>query len=476
MPAQIATHLNRLFERWAGQQPERMTPLPPSGSPRQYYRLAAPHATAIGAFNPDQKENAAFVYFSKHFRAKGLRVPQIYAEDLDRQVYLLEDLGDATLFACVTQARSAGTFPDAVLPLYRQVIEQLPRFQIEAGRDLDYQVCYLRAAFDQQSMLWDLNYFKYYFLKLAQIPFDEQGLEEDFQRFSAYLLQTDRDFFLYRDFQSRNIMLHRDAPYFIDYQGGRRGALPYDLASLLFDAKADLPPAIRDTLLAEYLDAVNRYIAVETQDFRRYFYGYALIRIMQAMGAYGFRGFYEGKAHFLQSIPYALDNLAWLLEHASLPIRLPVLQTVWERLAVSEKLRALGKSAGRLQVQVNSFSYKRGLPPDPSGHGGGYVFDCRALPNPGRYPEYQHLTGKDAAVIEFLEPRPEVQAFLRNICALVDQSVENYLQRNFTHLTINFGCTGGQHRSVYCAEQLAAHLQAAYDVDVRLQHLEQDTR
>lgn len=464
-----------MFEGWAREPVTTIAHLPQSGSDRRYYRISGAAATAIGAHNPDDKENVAFVTFSRHFRHKGLSVPEVLAEDLAHQVYLLQDLGDTTLFGFLSNLRNSRDFPDEALTLYKQVLSELPRFQVVGGQGLDYGVCYPRAHFDKQSMLWDLNYFKYYFLKLAKIPFDEQLLEDDFQRLTDYLLHADGGYFLYRDFQSRNIMLHGGEPYFVDYQGGRKGALQYDVASLLYDAKADIPPPVRAKLLQHYLESLQQIVRVDEAEFTAYYDGYVLIRLMQAMGAYGFRGFYEKKAHFLQSVPYALQNLAWLLENIGLPVAIPALRQVFERLVDSEELKRLG-SHPRLRVRINSFSYKRGIPVDDTGHGGGYVFDCRALPNPGRYPEYRDVTGKDAVVIKFFEKEPEVARFIDTVSQLVEHSVKTYQARQFANLMVSFGCTGGQHRSVYCAEHLAARLRNAFDVDITLRHIEQEMK
>jgi len=319
-------------------------------------------------------------------------------------------------------------------------------------------------------MLWDLSYFKYYFLKLAKISFDEQKLEDDFQTFCDFLLQTDCNYFLYRDFQSRNIMVYENHPFFIDYQGGRKGALQYDIASLLYDAKADIPQGVRNQLLEYYIESLKKYIPVNEKEFTEYYYGYVIIRIMQALGAYGFRGFYEKKEHFLQSIPYALDNLKWLLENTTIPVKLPTLMNVLQKLSQSEGLRQLGKKVYSLKVLITSFSYKNGIPVDDSGHGGGFVFDCRSLHNPGRYEEYKTLSGKDKEVIDFLKKEPTVYEFMNHVYGLVDKSIENYQKRGFTHLQINFGCTGGQHRSVFCANLLEEHLKMKLNVETELHH------
>jgi len=316
------------------------------------------------------------------------------------------------------------------------------------------------------------NYFKYYFLKLARIHFDEQALEEDFQTFTDYLLQTETDYFLYRDFQSRNIMLKDGKPYFIDYQGGRHGALHYDLASLLYDAKADMPDSVRKMLLGYYIITVSKLIPIDPEKFQQFFYGYVLIRIMQAMGSYGFRGFYEKKEHFLQSIPYALNNLASILTNVRFPVKIPALLDALENVVQSKRLKKISTDQRFLTVTINSFSYKRGIPVDVSGHGGGFVFDCRAIHNPGRYERYSSLTGKDSEVISFLDKEPEIKLFLKNVKSIVDQSVEKYLKRKFTNLMVSFGCTGGQHRSVYCAEALAKHLKAKFNIKLVLRHLE----
>ena len=343
-----------------------------------------------------------------------------------------------------------------VVEAYRKVVAELPRFQVVAGRDLNYKVCYPRSSFDRQSIAWDLNYFKYYFLRLAGIPFNEQALELDFSRLTKLLLAAPHDYFLYRDFQSRNVMLRSGQPWFLDYQGGRKGALHYDIASLLYDGKADLPPALRQELLDHYLDTLSGFIDLDRSAFMEHYYAYVYVRILQALGAYGFRGFYERKAHFLQSVPYALKNLRWLAHNVRLPVALPSLLDALQAMQASEKLRNLSAPAPGLTVRVFSFSFHNGIPADESGNGGGFVFDGRSLPNPGREEQYRQLTGKDEAVIEYLDRQPGVHEFLDHVFSLVDSSVANYRQRGFSNLIVSFGCTGGQHRSVYLAEHLAA--------------------
>jgi aminoglycoside/choline kinase family phosphotransferase len=465
--------LRELFGRRFGEAVTRLVPLRADGSDRKLFRLASPTRTAIGVANTDQHENRAFLEFSRHFKKCGLPVPEIYADDPDADVYLEEDLGDTTLFQFLTAQRTDDGLSGETIALYRRTVEMLPRFQIEAGRTINYQACYPRFSFDRQSMRWDLNYFKYYFLRLAKIPFNEQALEDDFERFTDFLLAADRQFFLYRDFQSRNIMIRDGQPFFIDYQGGRQGALQYDLASLLFDAKADLPFALRDELLQGYLEAASRLVPLNRDAFLAYYPGFVYIRIMQAMGAYGLRGFYERKPQFLASIPYAVRNLEFLLRTTELPVEIPELTQVWHRLAASSALRQFGTASLKLTVRIQSFSYKDGTPADDKGHGGGFVFDCRSLPNPGRYPQYAHLTGRDETVIAFLRSEPAVREFLGHVGALIGGAVENYQSRNFTDLLVAFGCTGGQHRSVYCAEWLAQHLRERFSIDVELRHLRQ---
>ena len=385
----------------------------------------------------------------------------------------------------------AAIAPEAVAA-YRKVAAILPRFQVEAGRDLNYKVCYPRSSFDRQSIAWDLNYFKYYFLRLAGIAFNEQALERDFSRLTKFLLGADRDYFLYRDFQSRNIMLRRvmnkvlnkdlneAQPFFLDYQGGRKGALQYDIASLLYDAKADLPPDLRQQLLDHYLDSLAGFIELDRAVFMQFYYPYVYARIMQALGAYGFRGFYERKEHFLQSVPYALRNLRWLLHNVELPIALPALMDAFKSMVASEKLQELAPEPEKLTVRIFSFSFHRGLPQDETGNGGGFVFDGRSLPNPGREERFKTLTGKDAPVADYLNQQESVQQFLAGVKSLVDASVSNYQRRGFKHLMVSFGCTGGQHRSVYLAERLAEHLggksnsRSNEGVEVVVHHREQE--
>ena len=466
--------LKKLFEQHFHSPVTRVQPLQGQlgGSGRKIIRLANEELSAIGVLYDVREENVAFLEFSKHFRGHGLPVPEIYAEDLSQGAYLEEDLGDTTLFEFLSKNRLGRDIAPQSVEAYRKVVAMLPRFQIEAGRDLNYKVCYPRAIFDRQSITWDLNYFKYYFLRLAGIPFNEQSLEDDFCRLTEFLLSANLDYFLYRDFQSRNIMLRDGQPSFVDYQGGRKGALQYDIASLLYDAKADLPPELRQQLLDRYIDRLGDFIELKRELFMRYYYAYVYVRIMQALGAYGFRGFYERKTHFLQSVPYALTNLRWLLQHIELPIALPTLMDAFTNMVASEKLQSRAPKEGNLIVQIFSFSFRGGVPKDETGHGGGFVFDARSIPNPGREERFKTLTGKDAPVIDYLNQQESAHQFLASVMSLVDASVNTYQHRGFTSLTVSFGCTGGQHRSVYFAEQLAKRLKGRNGVEVVVRHLE----
>lgn len=485
--------LKQLFEQWAGVPCDECLMLSGGGSSRRYYRMSGHGRRAvIGCIATDRRENEAFFSYTRQFHAKGMPVPELYAVSDDGCRYLQQDLGDQTIYGILFEKkRHGGGFDAEMLELYRQALTDLDALQ-KAGRDLDYGKAYPRAAFDRRSMLWDLNYFKYFYLKLAHIQFDEELLENDFQRLVDFLLEADCTYFLYRDFQGRNIMVGErleikdelkvrgDASasstthlYYIDYQGGRRGAAQYDVASLLYSAKSDLPEVIRRELLQYYVGLHG------DPQFMHYFWGYVLLRIMQTLGAYGYRGYYERKPYFLESIPLAINNLRHITQEHPLPVSLPELERVWSNMIEDLNASAHNSSPNvpdsTLTVTVTSFSFKQGLPEDDSGNGGGHIFDCRALPNPGRYPEYKCYTGKDAPVVEFLEREPAVEFFLDHAKAIVAQSVDKYLERHFSHLSVSFGCTGGQHRSVYCAEQVARWLHETYpQVIVEVCHREQD--
>lgn len=472
--------IDTLFQQWAGEPCQLKTLMPASGSNRRYFRMVGATHRCVATVNDDVRENEAFVALARHFKQHGLPVPEVYLFAQDHKCYLQQDLGDTTLYGYAYDRKRAGHgFDDTMMSLYKRVLAHLLQFQT-AGESLDYSVCYPRAAFDRQSMQWDLNYFKYFFLKLAHVPFDEQLLEDDFQRLMDYLLDDDYSFFLYRDFQGRNIMLdeHQNMS-FIDFQGGRRGPLQYDVASLLYSSKSDLPDVVRAELLQYYIDIALPVIVAHggTADtFRQRYYAFALLRIMQAMGAYGYRGYFERKDYFLKSIPLAGNNVRRIIDGHPLGVELPHLMKVLRDLCDSTLVLGVEPDSvpsGRLKVRVCSFSYRNGIPSDESGNGGGHVFDCRALPNPGRYPEYRTMTGMDAPVVEFMRQHHEVDDFLDSVQKIVFQSVEQYMSRHFSNLMVSFGCTGGQHRSVYCAERMAERLRKAFDCDIVLQHVQQ---
>lgn len=462
-------NLKRLFLDNFDREAERMRELSPGGSHRRYYRMEGGGHECLGVCSPDPLETRAFLAFTRHFGKLGLNVPRLISTEEEKGIYLLQDLGDLTLKDAVEKSRREGNFPGSILSFYKTALEHLVRFQLEGHGGLDYSVCVPSPDFDRQSLMWDLNHFKYLFLKLTGIPFDEEKLEKDFLSLADFLSGADSDHFMYRDFQSRNIMIHKNELYFVDYQGGRRGALQYDVASLLFESRIDLDPVLRGELLSHYLESLEKHGGSRPQDFEEHYYGFVLIRILQAMGAYGIRGMVEKKPLFLQSIPFAIRNLQWLMGQSLLPKGLPELKSCLERLAEWNE-RQFREESGELTLRIYSFSYNKGMPVDLRGHGGGFVFDCRALPNPGREEKYSLLNGQDPEVREFLEQKREVREFLEHACSLVLSSLEEYRSRNFNELMVSFGCTGGQHRSVYCAERLRDLVQGEMTVKTRVVH------
>jgi len=475
--ADITQWISELFETWSGEKVHSLDPLPESGSYRRYYRIKSEHKTVLGAFNTDLRENEAFFYLAKHLRKAGNKVPEVYSVDREKGIYLLEDLGDVTLLDHIQQQTSVEAFGKSLSDVYHRIIDAMPCLQIKSGKNLDFKRCYPRPEFEYQSMHWDLNYFKYCFLKPMKIGFDEQELEDDFVRLIKFLLEADRESFMFRDFQSRNIMLHNDEIYFIDFQGGRKGPLQYDLASLLFEAKTSIPASERLSLLGYYLAVFQKtYLSFDPDKFMRYFYGFVFMRLMQAMGAYGFRGYIERKPLFLQSVPLAAKTLEWLVNNVSLPVNLPSLFKVFNSVIESKEIKEFNVIYKTLTVSINSFSYKSGIPADHSGHNGGFVFDCRYLSNPGRYEEFKDFTGKDTPVIKFLDDKEDMQEFISHVTGLVDQAISVYKQRGFTSLVVNFGCTGGQHRSVYAAEKVQSFIRHKYPVNVVMRHRELEKR
>lgn len=466
--------MEELFEKWAGEPYKTKIQITANGSNRLYYRLEGDNKSCIAAVNKDVRENEAFFFFAEEMRKRGINVPEVYAVSEDRTTYLQQDLGNVTIYTYLSSRKTNGVdVTDQMRELYQSAIDSLIEIQTVC-RDIDFSNAYPRPRFDHQAIQWDLNYFKYYFLKLFHIPFDEQLLERDFQNFTDYLLDEDCDYFMYRDYQSRNIMIYDDKLYFIDFQGARKGAAQYDLASLLYSSKSDVPDEMRGELLEYYLDKreamSNKEHPFDREMFKHKFYGYLLARMMQAMGAYGYRGVIEKKEYFVKSIPFAVRNLRRVLDKVELPVEIPHLKSVWQ--AITE-MKEYSESEEKLTVSIFSFSYRKGIPFDKSGNGGGYVFDCRALPNPGLYDEYKMLNGRDQAVIDFFEDHPETERYLEYVRGIVGESVASYISRGYTRLMINFGCTGGRHRSVYCAERIARFVHENFDCNVSLHHLEQ---
>ena len=475
----IIDQVKSFFEQWKPESPiKEIQQLPQAGSERQYFRLSTANRSYIITYNNNIPENATFLEFSRHFSSKQLSVPEIYHTSEDKSLYIQSDLGDTSLFDIVQQQ---GHTPQT-LELYRKTLAQLALLQVQGGTDLNYDYCIATRSFDRNAIYSDLLYFKYYFLRAVQLPYDKNLLLNDFEMLSYYLMQEQHKFFMHRDCQSRNVMVKDDKVYFIDYQGGMKGAFQYDVASMLWQAKAALPHEWKDELVHYYFDRVNELMGNELnkQDFMDNYHGFVLIRMLQTLGAYGFRGLFERKPHFISSIPFALRNLKWFLTNIKIPIRLPELEKVLDAMVEDEVIsRYENIKAGpesKLTVSIHSFSYKKGLPEDPSGNGGGFAFDCRGILNPGRFEEYKKLTGRDKEVQEFLLYRSEMPLFLQHVYSMVDISVSDYLKRGFANLQVNFGCTGGQHRSVFAADSLARHLQQKFGVKVQVKHIVQEEK
>lgn len=466
----ITEELKRLYLDHTGKEPEQIDELPSSGSNRRYFRLKGAE-TLIGVSGESQEENRAFLYMAGHFRQKGLPVPQVVACSDNGIYYLQEDLGDTLLFNAIEKGRKSGLFGREEKELLRQTIRLLPAVQFAGADGMDFSYCYPQAEFDLRSILWDLNYFKYCFLKATGMEFREDRLEDDFQKLADVLLRSSSATFMYRDFQSRNVMIKEGTPWLIDFQGGRKGPIYYDVASFLWQAKANYPDSLRHELIKEYLDALRKYKPVDADYFYSQLRHFVLFRTMQVLGAYGFRGYFEKKPHFIQSVPFAIENLRQLLKepYPEYPYLCDVLRRLTELKQFTDDLQKR-----RLVVKVMSFAYKKGIPEDPTGNGGGYVFDCRAVNNPGKYERYKPFTGLDEQVIRFLEEDGEITVFLEHVYALVDATVKRYMERGFTNLSVCFGCTGGQHRSVYSAQHLAEHLYRKFGVQVNLVHREQN--
>lgn len=462
--------LTSLYADFVGEQPSEIIELPASGSNRRYFRLLGKQSI-IGAIGTCKEENEAFLYMADHFHKKGLPVPKVYGVSNDHMAYIQEDLGDLALFKAIEKGRLTRVFGEDEMHLLIKTARMLPKIQFEGACDMDFSKCYPVPELDRRSILWDLNYFKYCFLKATGMEFSETKLEDDFERMADALLKNNSKTFLYRDFQSRNVMIKDDEPYFIDFQGGRKGPFYYDVASFLWQAKANFPDSTRKELLAEYLDALHQYIEIDENEFYSQLRIFVLFRTLQVLGAYGFRGYFEKKPYFIQSVPFALENLRELLETPF--TEFPYLNEMLNNLVNLKQFTSeLQKQA--LTVKVMSFSYKKGIPNDASGNGGGFVFDCRAINNPGKYDRYKPFTGLDECVIKYLEDDGGITEFLDHAYALVDTSVKRYIERGFTNLMVCFGCTGGRHRSVYSAQHMAEHIHKKWNVKVELIHREQN--
>ena len=468
--------IKELFRLVKDNQPDRVEKLQQSGSDRTYYRIYYGDETFIATHNLNIKESDTFIYFSRHFGQYGLPVPAILAVNEDSTLYIQEDLGTESLLNNLEQHRHG----EYAYHLFKKSLHQLARLQILGHEGLDYSYCLTAREFGKQAILSDLLYFKYYFLDTLRLPYDKQAILDEFDALSTYLTRTEYKYFMFRDFQSRNIIVREDEVYFIDYQGGMQGALQYDVASLLWQAKAELSDEWKNSLLEYYMDEIDTLLPapVDRALFTGQYNGYVLIRLLQVMGAYGFRGLFERKAHFLSSIPLALKNLQWFVQNKTVGIATPefdrVLQIVTGEEIINRFSPIQADEQTQLVIQVNSFSYKKGLPADDSGNGGGFVFDCRGILNPGRYEAYKKISGRDKRVQDFLEQQTRMNEFLNSVFDLIDITVEDYLQRGFTSLMINFGCTGGQHRSVFAAEQTARHLRNKYKVKTSVQHTNED--
>ena len=461
--------IEKLFLDYTGEAPLKIEELPSSGSNRRYFRLTGSKETLIAAKGTSIPENKAFWTIARHFKAAGLPVPTVLSHTDDWEYYLQEDLGNDMLFNLVADGREKGQYSDEEKAMLIKTIRCLPRLQFEGARGLDFSVCFPQPEFDERMISFDQNYFKYCFLKATGIEFSEIKLDEDFKTMSDILMRSMSDTFLYRDFQARNVMIRDGEPFFIDFQGGRKGPVYYDVASFIWQAKAAYPEELKIELIDEYIDALRSYVPVDREEFLETLRHFVLFRTLQVLGAYGFRGYFEKKPHFLQSVPYALENLKRLLKKP-FP-EYPYLSEVLEELCSLKEYTEMNREK-TLEVMIYSFAYKKGIPNDVSGNGGGYVFDCRGLENPGKYEHYKHFTGMDPEVVKFLEDDGGVLKFLDNAYSLVDAHVKRFIERKFTHLMVSFGCTGGQHRSVYCAEHLADHISKKFNVRVHVVHRE----
>lgn len=463
----------QLYTKTFGQSPIDIKKLSGAGSNRQYYRISGVDGnTIIGVKGENQKENHAFLALSEQMSTKGIRVPKILAVSEDEMTYLQEDLGDTSIFDLIEKGKKEDNpWNENVKVLLCKIMKDLPKIQFETAERYDFSNCYREQEFCPMVIRWDLNYFKYCFLKLTGLHIDELQLESEFNLLEKKLISAaDMDnvrSFLYRDFQSRNVMIKNGEPYYIDFQGGYRGPFYYDVASFLWQARAAYPNELRQKLIDIYLKSLQKYHKIDSKTFCDHLQHFVFFRLLQVLGAYGFRGLHEHKTMFIAPIAQALKQILEFKQY-------PYIHSILEKASKLPQFQPQ-PAKGQLIVRVTSFSFKKGIPEDYSGNGGGFVFDCRAPHNPGRYPEYKKLTGLDQPVIDFLESTDSMPSFLRNVYGLVEPAVETYLNREFTSLMVNFGCTGGQHRSVYCAQHLADHLAEKYpEAKIILTHREQN--
>ena len=464
--------LKDLFESYTGQKVTDTEEINSSGSNRRYFRLKGGNISVIGVVGTNVEENNAFVKLARHFNEKGIRVPKVLSVSEDGMRYIQEDLGDDQLYKLVSHGRESGEYSSYESMLLCRTMETLPKIQFKGAQGLDWSVCYPDPAFNARMVMFDLNYFKYCFLKATGLEFNETRLQDDLEKFKDDLLKDEGyETFMYRDFQARNVMVKEGEPYFIDFQGGRRGPIYYDVASFVWQARSRYPENLRKEMVQTYLTALKGYTEVDEAVFYERLRLFVLFRTLQVLGAYGFRGYFEKKPHFLASVPYALSNLRKLLQKPF--VEYPYLNEILTTLATMPQFNNIAEDK-RLEVKIFSFAYKKGIPVDTTGNGGGFVFDCRAINNPGKYEHYRQFTGLDQEVVKFLEDDGGVIRFLENVYSLVDTHVKRFIERKFTNMQVCFGCTGGQHRSVYCAERLARHLSDRFDIKITLSHRELD--
>jgi UPF0042 nucleotide-binding protein len=471
--------VSKVYSDWAGKFPVQVDVLPQSGSDRRYFRLHDDEGkTVIATHGLNIQENETFIYFTRHFSEKGLNVPVILAVSEDLTIYLQNDLGNISLLNVLEEKG----FTEPVYHLFKESMNQLARLHVIGDEGMDYDKCLTNKEFGKQAIMADLLYFKYYFLDVLRKPYDKQKLIDDFEALSNYLTHTEYKFFMFRDFQSRNIQVKDGQVFFIDYQGGMKGAPQYDVASAIWQARANLPDEWKERLLEDYMASFESILqtSIDRDVFKSQYNGYVLIRLLQVLGAYGFRGLFERKAQFLTSIPLALKNLKWFTENHNMGLGVPEFKRVLNMCVDDDIIERFSPiqadESTPLVIKICSFSYRKGIPQDVSGNGGGFVFDCRGIDNPGRHEQYKTIHGREKPVMEYLERQTRMPDFLNSVFDMVGLTVEEYIKRGFNSLAVNFGCTGGQHRSVYAADALARHLKNKYQVRIELCHVMQEEK